>query len=236
MKQFETTQLYFLCNMIIFTFFYFIPILYQMYSSDPRTIRRCLALSIASQAWHYLQEIIQIMNLKMEYLGDFWNFIDQCSFLFFVFYVSLRWNYTGELLPTSDNVKANIALGDSDLDHYYVKLWAPFMNFLIAFITAWKMMFYMRLHESFGNLVTLVGQVFMDITYFLKFLFGFLVWFTLLFEVLGTQLQRDEFGDLNDENENNRLGQNVFPLVNRFLGNLIMIFRAAIGDISNPDY
>ena len=73
-----------------------------------------------------------------------------------------------------------------DLYRYQVVRRMPIYNFGMLTIACIKLMFYLRMFENFGNLITLVYTCVVDMLSFLIFMFFFFIFFTFIFEYLGT--------------------------------------------------
>jgi hypothetical protein len=65
----------------------------------------------------------------------------------------------------------------------------------MLFIAMVKLMFYVRMFEDFGNLITLVATCIEDMIPFIIFMVFFFVFFAIMFEVLGAEFDKDEFAD-----------------------------------------
>lgn len=113
----------------------------------------------------------------------------------------------------------------------------------IAFV---KLMFYVRMFEDFGNLITLVWTCIEDMIPFLIFMGAFFFFFAIMFEVLGAQFDRDEFGTdeyaatmrkwykLKDDADLPYEHERVWFGTGRMSTNLINVFRNSLGNIGNP--
>ena len=81
------------------------------------------------------------------------------------------------------------------------------------------MMFYMRIHDKFGNMIALFLQCIFDLTSFAIFFVSLLLLFSLTSSLL-----------------NNEVYDKYYPSMNYFTEVLVHTYRNAIGDIHPPGY
>lgn len=92
------SQRFFLFDLLIFFFTYFLPLIYSMKvknvqddgegEGDEPT--KWLYICIGNSIWRLMLEIVQITSEKKDYFTDFWNFIDFSNFAFFAFYCVMK--------------------------------------------------------------------------------------------------------------------------------------------------
>jgi len=88
---------------------------------------------------------------------------------------------------------------------------------LLLLVAAYKTMFYIRVYESYGQLVELVTRVMKDVVTFSVFFIGWLLLFSFMYQTIGIEVE-----GLEDTN------------VNRQVSYLLRIFRNSVGDLDAP--
>ena len=120
-------------------------------------------------------------------------------------------------------------LAETNNFEFQVGMYMPVLNIFLVFFAFMKLMFYLRVFESFGTLVTLTGKCIYDILSFLQFLLIFLGFQAILFNVIGSQFV------LGTENGDDPLKNNLYESLTRGITNWICVFRSSIGDIRHPE-
>jgi len=103
-----------------------------------------------------------LKTLSYRYFFQFWNYIDFLNILFFIWYYQSKIRNSGGLIPDIKNAKTikDNMLEDRKLKktnplQYDQKLIEPAFNLLLTFLAFLKMLFYLRLFEQFGSIVSL---------------------------------------------------------------------------------
>lgn len=71
------------------------------------------------------------------------------------------------------------------------------LNIILVVQACIKVQFYLRVNESFGLLVQLVAQCLIDVTYFSVFFFAWILVFSLLYRILGMDVDGASYQLLN---------------------------------------
>jgi len=160
-------------------------------------------------------EMVQLRNESIKsYLSDFWNLIDLSLFFTFIAYYICRTIDLTSIIP----INAEKAWIMPSLTPEKMLLWV-FLNTTMILLLTIKCLFFVRVTQSYGQLVKLISQTLIDVKVFTVF---FIVWcfiFAGLFRVAG-------FGfDYSD-----------YTFLSSILANFLTIYRNAIGDIKTPTY
>ena len=133
-------------------------------------------------------------------------------FITYCFYFLVRVFDTGNILvPTEAGALSGGQVGFM----YHMSLLNCFM-ICQAFL---KIMFFLRVFEQFGLLVDLVAQALSDAIPFTCFLIMWLVLFTLLFRILGYEVDDGDYSSLGE--------------ASRYA---VQTYRNSVGDIAPPAY
>lgn len=112
----------------------------------------------------------------------------------------------------------------------------PAFNVFMLLVSFLKLTFYMRMFESYGNLVETVRVSLNDVVDFVIFMIFFFIFFTLSFGILGAQFERNEFESDWPAPFKDIEKQRLFPGVTRMMTNFINVYRNSLGDIAHPVY
>jgi hypothetical protein len=160
-------------------------------------------------------EVIQMRDKGLkDYFSDNWNKVDMANFTIFMAYFSIRfYNADHDVVFGEDNV---------EVDHDNVEAagirWI-LMRVLIFQTGFMRIMSFMRVYHSFGNLVELIGYCIKDVQFFTVYFILWIYYFSSQFQIAGAKF---EFGDYKGMSEH--------------LQYMVQVFRNAIGDISLPNY
>jgi hypothetical protein len=97
------------------------------------------------------------------------------------------------------------------------------LNSLLLISAIFKLMFFLRINQTFGMLVQLILQVVIDFRHFGFFMVCWILIFSFLYRIAGIDVP-----NTGDDAE--------YPEVNNFILFIIQIFRNSIGDLKVPDY
>mgnify|MGYP003891046211 CR=1 FL=1 len=168
---------------------------------------------------------IELMQMKKDsfigYLKDGWNWIDLSLFMTFVTYYIKRLflDHRQAVIPATAEDPGKWSFSDvADRTPEDVLPWVILNSFMIVLLTI-KMLFFLRVSQSYGQLVKLISQTLVDIKVFLVFYMLWTAIFALLFKIAGFTFN---FGDYISMHE----GLQFF----------LTIFRNSIGDIKRPHY
>lgn len=107
-------------------------------------------------------EIIQIKEQKMEYFKDIYNLVDSSQFVFFILL------YISKMVT---QFQSN-------------SIFEIFLESFIIVQAFYKIIYYVRIYDSFLFLITMVSKIFKDIIPFVIFIFVALMGFCKIFQVL----------------------------------------------------
>lgn len=93
------------------------------------------------------------------------------------------------------------------------------LNIILIVTMSIKQMSYLRIFDNFGSLVQLFGQCLIDVFTFLIFFVGFIFFFSLLFHVLGVEINNEDY-----------------PYLTIQYRYALYAYRNSIGDIHPPIY
>jgi len=159
-------------------------------------------------------EVIQMQDGGFEeYVKDFYNCVDLAMFVTYCCYFLVRmFDTESTLLP----LEAGTSLSQGQVTFlYHMSL----LNCFIICQSFLKIMFFLRVFEQFGLLVDLVAQALSDSIPFTCFLIMWLILFSLLFRILGFEI---------DDGDYSSMGQaSIYVL---------QTYRNSVGDIAAPAY
>ena len=156
-----------------------------------------------------------------EYFSDKQNRIDTIMFTVNVTYSVRRFfNLDACYLPNSSGM-INVYKGDgvdANADATQVIIMVLLTVFIIT-MAAFKLMFYLKIYESFGMLVTLVTKSISDTQTFNIYLLAWMFYFCQFYKISGVVF---DDGD--------------YPEVGSMFVNILQTYRNSIGDIAAPTY
>jgi len=103
--------------------------------------------------------------------------------------------------------------------HAYMLFIMSIFNTFILILAVLQLHYYLRISEHFGKLVKLVGNCIIHALPFLIFYFGWILIFSIIFQILGMEIFNDEYIGLPD-----------------WVTYFIYTYRNSLGDISVPIY
>lgn len=159
---------------------------------------------LTTQLCFFFIEYQQLKKMGWNYFQDFWNYIDMSLFFMSIVYFIGRVSIPDQLITPNEN---------PDMSRVYMFGWV-ILNSCLLLISILKMMFFLRVYEAFGMLVTLIGNVVIDMLYFISFFFCWTTIFSLMDRIAGAEVSNEEYPD-----------------VNVFVYYVIHVFRNTVGDI-----
>lgn len=162
-SQFETSRVYYQVLFSLFVLGYFLPFNYQMsLDGDPQTVRFCMTVAMIVQIFFLMIEVIQMRDKGLrDYFSDNWNKIDMANFTIFMAYSTKRFYSADHFIAVhEDNVEA-------------AGIRMVLMRVLIFQTGFMRIMSFMRVYHSFGNLVELIGYCIKDVQFFTVY---FILW------------------------------------------------------------
>lgn len=108
----------------------------------------------------------------------------------------------------------------------------PFLSFLVVTLGLLKIMFYLRVSKGTGQLVLMVTQSIFEVRTFLIFLFIWIFYFAMTFNVLGVTF--DEGGDTPYDDYDDDHGD--YRLIDPSINLIFQSIRNSIGDVAPPHY
>ena len=211
---FDTTSYVMKYQFILFCFGFLIPFLLQLVVfRDAMSVMICIIVCMLTQLIFLGIEILQMQHRGAEYFSDGWNKLDCSLFVLFVIYFIIRMaDPTMEIVPITGPVVTKDGTVP-DISPWVMLMWIV-MNTLLLLNTCMKLMFFLRVYESFGMLVQLILQVLQDIFNFSLFFFSWLLLFSLLYRVNGTTVPAGDYPD-----------------VNSYIYYMLQIYRNSVGDV-----
>ena len=103
----------------------------------------------------------------------------------------------------------------NDYDVYFMSLF----NIVLLILGTFKLLFYLRIFESFSNQISLIGYCLVDMIPFMVFFIGSIVVFSILFRICGMEIFLDDYAGFNTQS-----------------AYLVYAYRNSIGDLSAPVY
>ena len=221
----------------VFTIGFFVPFFLQLFlfteKEDSDMVKILNVVCLFTQVLFMSVELFQIVKQGSYYFYDFWNVVD--IFLFFTYlayFFGRMFKSFVSVLPIGHRVMASKSVPENgvndigceidknDMAIEYQFLWI-IINSTLLLNSVLSMLFFVRVYERFGLLVTLIGQVFRDMGKFLIFFLSWCIVFSWLLRVAGV--------DIKDED-------NAYKDINPFLYYIIQAFRDASGDFVTPSY
>lgn len=143
-KIFMPYLIYFACALVYFTFFL------RAENNNWFGIILDLALRLLVVANMLIFQFLEVMQMQAhgirDYLGDFWNILDQLSFVFNL---------------------VTLCLHSVDADVHTQKVWAAFSIFILYI----KLFYWLRLFDGTAAFIRMLKEIVIDIIPFLTFLF-----------------------------------------------------------------
>ena len=179
--QFEThTEDFFKKQVMVYFCGYVLPIFVQLYFDNEVAGAISLILCLLTQFYLFSNEIIQMQEGGLgEYFSDKQNRIDTIMFTVNVTYCVRRFfNLDACYMPNSSGM-INVYKGDgvdANADATQVIIMVLLTVFIIT-MAAFKLMFYLKIYESFGMLVTLVTKSISDTQTFNIYLLAWMFYF-----------------------------------------------------------
>lgn len=95
----------------------------------------------------------------------------------------------------------------------------------LAFFAFFKILYFIRIYDSFGFLVQMVSQTIIETIPFNLFLGFWILLFGISYQILNVEVEGDPTSDDLE-----------YPEVSNFIKFMIQSYRNSIGDINTPDY
>jgi len=184
--------------------------LYNVYWNIASVVLHGIAVFfVAKEEW------AQYQFDKDGYFDTWWNYNDCFYILINMIQLLMRIvNIDKNIIPDWSNAEE----GD-DVDNINRPL--LIINLLVLFSTSMKLITLLRMFESIGNLIALLGACLRDIAGFLAFILLFIVTISAFYKLVGATF---------DEN------QDIYSGVSDVVVYIMQTTRNAIGDISTPQY
>jgi hypothetical protein len=132
-------------------------------------------------------ELLQLKYKGVSYFYDVWNWLDMTILVVYVIYFFKRISDPGTLITP---------IGNPTMGAIPMTGWV-LMNTLLLITAILKMMFFLRVYESFGLLITLVQTVIKDMSIFLLFFVSWILIFSLIFRIVGVDVAPGDYSSVN---------------------------------------
>lgn len=142
-------------NLIVLGFGYLIPLVVQMKSSEPATVRNCNYLCFVVQIYSCVYEVISCRAEGLtKYFSSFWNGIDVFTIILYFVYFSYRINHTGHAIPVlpADDEHKSDGWFERELEHE-LRYYSPAVHIVLILTGFTKLMYYLRVSPKFGEFV-----------------------------------------------------------------------------------
>jgi hypothetical protein len=138
------------------------------------------------------------------------------------------WNYTDMLYIWSSIAQVIL---HSILSPYH--LVCKLTMFIVVFLGMVKTFFYLRIFDALSPIVTMIARVVRDLGVFMLFFSILILMFSILLDILGLSNRNIE-GKFQDEFAGVESGYpgEEFAQIGLFWGNILLVFRAAMGDFT----
>lgn len=230
--QFEATQSFYSKQFILYIFAHCIPLMLQVFFlKSTFGVIMCNVSSLVTM-WLviFVLELVEIKN-NPEYLYKSWNWIDLLQIIFMTILAITRIVHPAVPLPKEayaegKSFEKNITNNMSKETYYFI----PFLNCIVLTFTFFKLLFYLRVYKSFGQLVLMLKMSINATRTFLLFMAIWILFFTVVYRIFGVTFDEGGFtagDDYDDDHGDYRL---VFPQVVY----LLSAIRNSIGDLAPP--
>jgi hypothetical protein len=134
----------------VFTFGFFVPFFLQLFLvTDPGRVKYLNLLCLFTQFLFMTVEVFQILKQGRYYFYDFWNVVDIVLFFTYLVY------FFGRIFDSGSSV---LPLENDVMPAHAMFFWI-IINHILLLNSVLSMLFFVRVYERFGLLVTLIGQV-----------------------------------------------------------------------------
>lgn len=183
------TKKIFQIRFVNFCFFFLIPFLIQLFSAG-RTLgflmNFCCMTQVIATLWHirryYIVEGMRKLSRKASSLVDFSLAVSYMTYLVLRINHNIGKKENRSTLPTiSNSTDPSVNLAFSIV-----------LNLTIAVLVSVKVMMFLKVDEEFGLLWQLVSKCIVELTPFTVFLVIWLLFFAVLYKILGSQTSAAE--------------------------------------------
>ena len=144
-------------------------------------------VSTTTQVYFFLYEMVEMSYNVKDYFESLWNCIDLPIFAINIIYLVIRINNIEECFYPFDERPS--------INHpQYVTM--IILNVVIIISGVFKIMFYLRVYDDFGQLVKLMGACFQDIVIFSLFMLMSLLGISILFTIVGAEFSDEDYPNL----------------------------------------
>ena len=215
----------------IYLTFHVIPTIMQVmfpHTIGPDVLSACCMSSIFC---HVFLIGFEFMDLRMRRTG-LWGYITDVDNLFDIINITtmitfglFRNFFTRSYMLETPEAKQDMQLEGSA---YYAKIIMPFANWAVLTLTFTRILRFLKVYPSFGNLVELITLSFKEVQVFMGFMLLWAIYFALSFRMLGADFDDGNFeGDYDHDHGD-------YPLIPPILVLTFQSIRNAIGDLAPP--
>lgn len=196
--QFQKTKHFMQKLWIMYLMFCYVPFILSIMIDSDLVDSIFLTMALIIQILFFLNECINIKQEPLEYFRDVWNQTDLAEFIVYLIFYCIKFN------ESFSQVK--------DFTEILLSLFILILGFF-------KVLFYLRIYDDFGFLVSMIYKTMQQLIPFLVFFFLWVFFFSMCFIILQTEID-DRF----------------YPAVNRDISLFLHTYRNSIGDIFEPQY
>lgn len=160
--QYTTTRKFLSLMFKFYGFGFLIPFMISLSVQSIIVLNICYTLCFFTQVFFIMFELIQIKEQKLDYFKDVYNIVDSSQFVFFILL------YISKMVT---QFQSN-------------SIFEIFLESFIIVQAFYKIIYYVRIYDSFLFLITMVTKIFADIIPFVIFVFVALMGFCKIFQVL----------------------------------------------------
>ena len=97
--QYETTETFFYIQLVVYMCGYFLPLIYQISSTDDWTVTLCNLSCFIVQGYCLIYEAVTFYWDGKEYFKSGWNLLDCLNIVLYFIYFFVRIQNTGHAMP-----------------------------------------------------------------------------------------------------------------------------------------
>ena len=155
----------------VYVLLYYLPFIIHNYLGTTAATW-LLTIAFITQIFFACIEIIQMRDLGMVYVSDFWNYIDIVQPVIYFFF------YASHLGSEAENEVLS-----------WFEVLAKLILILLGFL---KMMFFIRIFDDYSFMITLVWQTIEAAVPFINFLMMWIMVFALCYQALGVKVDEPD--------------------------------------------
>lgn len=198
-----------------FVLFFFIPFLVQifLFRDFALGVLACNGSCLFCSFVFFLIELIQLRESgRKKYWSSLYNRFEFSLFPLHALYFAARYLYPKSMLPE------DLKPGDESAPPLYIISNVSLLTSIVLFWSIVKVLYFLRVYDKFGLILSLISQCFRDVSFFSIFLFFWIFIFGCWYQILGVDAQTKDF-----------------PMVNKFLVFFLENFKNAVANLDSPE-